>query len=202
MTPLMLRLMIIRDDLDFEIQGIMLRDEDDLERVWQYTYFMRRISSSVAEAQNVLRQREFANFVKSWKESVLPGKVKELAAELDRLHALLGELRNGLGGHVRPGETVAGLRNHKDWTATIVRNTASAYATTYRQFTQIATLLVWADVTDQETFAAKHEALATAIPRTVGELLNGIDGLLHAFWMELPNARMEVEDGRPLRQDS
>jgi hypothetical protein len=190
-SPLMIRLMIIRDDLDFEFQGLALHDDDDLERVWRHTYFMRRISSSVDEARHVLRHHDFKAFVAAWRGTILPGKVDEIAAELEALNDLLGELRNGLGGHVRPKETAMGLQTHKDWTAKITRNRGSAYATTYRQFTQIATLFVWSEVVDQETFAAKHEALSKAIPQAVVTLLNGIDGLLQAFWSELDDARME-----------
>jgi hypothetical protein len=51
LSPLMLRLMIIRDDLDFEIQGIVLRDEDDAERVWQHTYFLRSVRSANGQAR-------------------------------------------------------------------------------------------------------------------------------------------------------
>jgi hypothetical protein len=124
----MLRLMIIRDDLDFEVNGLVLRDEDDIERVWQNTYFLRRISSSVCEAQNVLRQPEFVKFIEEeWKQTVLDIKIKEATKELAELNQLLGPLRNELGGHVRPGEAVAGLRTHKDWSAVIVRNLASSY---------------------------------------------------------------------------
>jgi len=169
LSPLMLRLMIIRDDLDFEMNGIMLRDEDGLERVWQNTYFMRRISSSVCEAQNVLRQLEFGTFVKEqWKRTVVDVKVKEVTKELGELNDLLGP---ELGGHVRPGELVVGLRTHKDWKAVIVRNLASSYATTYRRFTMISPMFVWQEVVDQATYAAKHEALASAVPRAVGALL-------------------------------
>ncbi len=53
MSPIMLRLMIIRDDLSFEIDGLILQQDDDPDRVWRNTYFMRRIASSVSEAQNV-----------------------------------------------------------------------------------------------------------------------------------------------------
>lgn len=51
---------------------------------------------------------------------------------------------------------------------------------------------VWPDVVDVETFTAKHDKLSKAVPRAVGKLLNGIDGLLQAFWIDLPDAHMEV----------
>jgi hypothetical protein len=35
LSPIMLRLMIIRDDLSFEIDGLILKEEDDHERVWR-----------------------------------------------------------------------------------------------------------------------------------------------------------------------
>jgi hypothetical protein len=53
-------------------------------------------------------------------------------------------------------------------------------------------MFVWPEVVDQTTYAAKHEALATAVPRAVGTLLAGIDGILQAFWVVLPDARMDV----------
>jgi hypothetical protein len=193
LSPLMLRLMIIRDDLSFELDGIILRQDDGPDLVWRNTYFMRRISSSVTEAQNVLRQQEFGKYIKQeWKGTIIDTKVREVAAEIESLLQLFGDLRNDLGGHVRPGETEAGLRAHKNWKGVIVRNVASAYRTSYRQFTVIAPLFVWPEVVDLETFAAKHDKLSTAIPRAVGALLNGIDGLLQAFWIDLPDAKMEV----------
>lgn len=193
LSPIMLRLMIIRDDLSFEIDGLILKEEDDHERVWRNTYFMRRLSSSIAEAQNVLRQPEFGKFIKAkWKNTIVDAKVKAVMKEIEAADQLLGPLRNDLGGHVRPAEALAGLRNHKDWSAVVVRNLASAYRTTYRQFTVVAPLFVWPEVVDQATYAAKHEALATHVPRTVGALVNAIDGLLQAFWNGLPDARMDV----------
>lgn len=198
LSPLMLRLMIIRDDLSFEMDGLILREDDDLERVWRNTYFMRRISSSIDEARNVLRQREFGKFIKhQWKGTVVDARTKVVEEELSDLNDLLGPLRNQLGGHVRPGEVVAGLRAHKDWRAVIVRNAASSYATTYRQFTMISPLFVWPEVIDRATYEAKHEALAIAVPKAVGALLSGIDGLLQAFWIELPDARMELPTNDP-----
>ena len=53
-SPWMLRLMIIRDDLNFELNGTRLGPSDRVDEVWRSTYFIRRISVTLLEAASVL----------------------------------------------------------------------------------------------------------------------------------------------------
>ncbi len=54
-SPWLLRLMIIRDDLDHELRNVWLADDATVEDSWKSVYHIRRLAVSVHEAYPVHR---------------------------------------------------------------------------------------------------------------------------------------------------
>jgi hypothetical protein len=197
-SPAMWRLAIIRDDLDFEVNGVAIPEEADAaERVWQHSYFLRRLSISILEAKNVF----VAEMEPMLNESggLLGGGMREpvvaLASRLREIEPMIKPLRDALGAHVRPNNAnpdktsetydVLGLRAHAKWEGTITLNRVSLIGTTYREFTQAAYLFAWPDVTDDDALVKHAAEFQPMITRATAEVARAIDGVLYAFWMDL-----------------
>ncbi|SRR5229473_2449172 len=100
-SPWLYRLLLLRDDLDFELRSLAMDKDAEPIRAWENVYFLRRISVSIAELKS-LWTRHVGRMVKRSKldpkataEFIRIGKViTETAKKLEIV-------RNALGGHVR-----------------------------------------------------------------------------------------------------
>jgi hypothetical protein len=197
-SPAMWRLAIIRDDIDFEVNGVAVPEEADDERMWQHGYFLRRLSVSILEAKNVF-VGELAPMLKE-SAGLLGGVMREpvenLAAELQRIEPMIAPLRDAFGAHVRPNNAnpdrktteaydVRGLRTHANWEATVTLNKLTPIGTTYREFTKMAYLFAWPEVVDEATLMKHATELQPLIAKASADVAAAIDGVLYAFWLDL-----------------
>lgn len=192
-SPWLLRLMIIRDDLDFEVQNLGLEEDAGPEDAWRTTYFLRRISVTLLEAANILKF-EVGKATKRPEDEAMKKLAPSLRRALDTIKAHedeLERLRNSIGAHVRPQNADKAnpsvekqvLEQLPNMAGTIRANHSSLANVSYRELSGASLFFAWPDADDDEKIIAKHEALQQAIFAAAPEVLNVIDSLLlRHFW--------------------
>lgn len=197
-APWLLRLIIIRDDIEFEFGMLWLGDDDGTHEVWRHVYALRRLSVSILEARAALAQdamkgikrlvREGDNVAKALERHVLA-----TIATTDRACAALEKLRNELGGHVRPkaasSEGSCGvtrlLANAPNLAGSVVVGEKDLRLNHFRGLTASAFLMVWPDADSDLKVKEKLTALRDTIVETVPDLLHTIDTLVQRHMLSL-----------------
>jgi hypothetical protein len=145
----------------------------------------------------MLDEHGFPNLTKSSIESLSEG-IAKLQVQLTEAKELLGPIRDGLGGHVRPNNAnpdkakegvesyeTRGLRELAEWPGVVTLNTTTPLGTSYRQFTVTALLFTWVDVRDDKALEKKLEEFQPKVMDVTTSLLAAIDGVLYAFWLAI-----------------
>src|SRR5260221_7424446 len=105
----LLRLAIIRDDLRYELHSLGLNLTDGLEEVWRTSYFLRRISITLLEARSIF-EWEIGRLTKHPPNRLFKAmtpRLRRAIAILTKAKSTLEQLRNAVGGHVRPQNSSA-----------------------------------------------------------------------------------------------
>jgi hypothetical protein len=183
--------MIIRDDLAFEMNGLKLHADDGPERVWQTTYFLRRISVSLLEATSIFQHDVGAAIKRPTTDTMrkLAPLLRKAIKTVGKRRRALEALRNPIGAHVRPRNADKSidvekkvLRQHPQFGGTAWIHPTELLKTSYRGLSQGALLLAWPDADDDERLESKQNELRAAIFETVPDLLQCIDALLMRHW--------------------
>jgi len=190
-SPWLLRLMIIRDDISFEVEHLALKESDGPEEVWRTVYFLRRLSVSLLEAKNILAH-ELSTLVKASSDEAMKALGPHLREAISRVVAVedvLRPLRDSLGAHVRPSNADKNevsvearvLRNHPllEGSVPVLQSTKE---TSYRNLSQTSLLFAWPDADDDSTLEAKHVALQQAVLSAAGDVMRVADAVLVYHW--------------------
>lgn len=192
-SPWLLRLMIIRDDLDFEVRNLGLKEDAGPEDAWRTTYFLRRISVTLLEAASILGHDVGKAAKKPEDEAMkkLAPSLREAINIVNSHREELERLRDSIGAHVRPqnadkanpGVEKRVLEQLANMAGTIRTNHSSLANVSFRELSVNSLLFAWPDADDDAKIIAKHEALQKAIFAAAPEVLNVIDSLLlRHFW--------------------
>lgn len=192
-SPWLLRLMIIRDDLDFEVRNLGLKEDAGPEDAWRTTYFLRRISVTLLEAASILGH-EVGKAAKKPEDEAMKKLAPSLRQAINVVNSHRDELkrlRDSIGAHVQPqnadtanpGVAKRVLEQLPNMAGTVRLNHSGFRDVSYRQLSGTSLLFAWPDADDDEKIVAKHEALRTAIFAAVPEVFSVIDSLLaRHFW--------------------
>jgi hypothetical protein len=194
-SPWLLRLMIIRDDLEYELRNLWLEKGASQDDVWRCSYFLRRITISLLEAKNVL-VHEVAKVIKRPKDDLLKGLVPHLRktiAAIESQEPVLLPIRDALGGHVRPqsagraGMSVERtvLKNAPNLQGAFRVSFGDVRLTSFRELTSAAIFFAWPDVDDNQKSEESHAKLSAAIFSSILLVLRSIDSLLVRHWWSL-----------------
>lgn len=191
----LLRLMVIRDDLEFEYRSLGLKPDDGTEEVWRCSYFLRRIATSIFEARGILEQDVGKASARPADEAMklLAPFLKEVIEVVKRAANIVTPIRNALSAHIRPQNADSALAdvtrqvlsNHPALAGAITIEPTHFAATSYRALTSAFLSFAWPHADDDESILRCHTELSEAIHRTVPELLHAIDALLVRHWMVL-----------------
>lgn len=193
-SPWMVRLAIIRQDLRFEIAHLGVPDEPTLDDYFRTSYFLRRISISLLEAENILgcdvgklvkeRRREFRPFRPDFVRAL-----KKLRARVTNARPVLEQVRNVIGAHVRLNEDLEVarqvLRTHGDRNVTVHIDGNTGQDTNLHDIAMTSFLFAWPTATDDASFTEKHEEYKVALIAAVHGVIQATDVLLFMFWSEL-----------------
>jgi hypothetical protein len=185
-SPWLIRLMILRDDLNFEAANLPIRG-DTIEDTWKCCYFLRRMSVTLWEAKHICA-RQLTALCKSPQDrfiAELSKRIRKFVATVDRWNPFIEQLRNSTGGHVRPKPEHLGanvLANHKDSYGQITID-SHAKNTRYSGMTFTAAFyLAWPDADDSAKLIAKHEELRQAVLDLAPQFFDIADALLGWHW--------------------
>lgn len=205
-SPWLLRLMVIRDDVEYELRNLALKPDDGAEEIWRCTYFIRRLSTSLMEAESIFASEvgKFAKKAGDPEVSKLSPRLREAMTVARNAAALLKPIRDAVGAHIRPqnvdprGESVEArvLRNFPNLSGTGLLSPDVLHETTFREFTTIAPVLAWPDVNDGTMHETRHIELRDALVRTAANVLYCIDALLILHWSRL--GLLKLEDGHAI----
>lgn len=197
----MYRLAIIRDDIDFEIEGVTLTGDPDVERFWRHNYFFRRLTRSIDEAKHL-----FVHDIplmldgpplENVNMEVLREATDKVKSALETLTVQLKPYADAVGGHVRPSSArdkdeeteeifnTRALAARAQWEGDVDLDRAHGIGSSFRGFTAIAFLFPWPDVNTVEAVAAKLGDPGWKVPESSVELLHAIDAVLFAFWLHV-----------------
>jgi hypothetical protein len=192
----LLRLAIIRDDLTFELKGLGLSKDDDGAAVWRCTYFLRRLSITLGEAESIFSAEVGPHAKQGEQDAIreMRPRLQKAIATLQRHRPTFDRLRNAIGAHVRPsssklkGDTIPVeqrvLRNHREWEAQPIVDLTTSEETCLHEISKTAVLFAWPEATDFEGVVAKHDELKRAIFDCVPVLVKAIDALLFTHWLK------------------
>ena len=187
----LLRLMIIRDDLKFEVENLGLPEDADAQRAWQTVYFLRRMTITLTEERAILGHNasRFLKRADGDAHKVLSPHVRDTVNALDTFLPPLEDVRNALGAHVRPqnvegaADDVEGkvLANHPKLEGTI-HILGPTKDVSYRELSITALLFAWPDADDDEKIEQRNVQLQQAVLQSTGDVLRTIDALLGIHW--------------------
>ncbi len=195
-TPCLVRLMILRDDLEYDLRHVWIKRDDGPEELWRCVYSLRRLAVSILEAQSVLGH-DVAKLLKSPADDalrLLSPHIKEVTATVAEAATVLKPIRDALGGHVRPQAASGGefpdvvrtvLKNHPTWEGTARIDLNEPRKGTYRELTVSALLFAWPHASQDQDVEREHEALQKAVVGTVPKIVRAIDSLLIHHWIIL-----------------
>lgn len=198
----LVRLAMVRHDLRFEVSQVGVPDEPTREDYFRTTYFLRRISISLLEAERILNH-DLGRLLKRGRPEI----PREFAAALDELRKSvsdvrpsLEEIRDVIGAHVRPKSDASGkpsiaeqvLRTHDGWLLDLAIDDETGERTDLHDVGMASFLFAWPDATDDAAVDARHGAYAKAITTAAHGVMNATDILLMAYWSDL-GIKREVE---------
>ena len=194
-TPWLIRLMIIRDDLQYEFQSLLLATDASKVDVWLYSYFLRRMSVSFMEARGVLSfeaSKESKRAQDDLMNSLAPD-VRAAVAVLEEASCLMKPLRDAIGAHVRPQNVdPAGkfLHNWKSLEGEAKFCLADFEQSSCRSLTFASAAFAWPDVDSIEKYKLRNIEIRDAIFSSVSKVIWAIDCLLIRHWWNLGLARL------------
>jgi len=194
-SPWLVRLAMIRHDLRFEVSQLPLDDDATDDDVFRTTYFLRRMSISVLEAENVLG-RDLGQMLKRGRGQIpahLANAIEALRAIVTAARPVIEEVRNVIGGHMRTKNDAEGqptiarevLRTHHGWTLDVAIDEATGRETDMRDVAMATFLFAWPSVTDDASLDAKHGEYKAAMLSAARGVMHLTDALLFAYWSDL-----------------
>ena len=188
-SPWLLRLMMIRDDLEFEFRSLRSNPGDGTEEVGRRSYFLRRIPTSIFEAHGIL-EREVGDASAQPSNQVLAPSLNEVIDVVKRAMKIVVPLKNATIAHVRPeyaDPTVFDLNrhflsNHPTWAESITIDPTHFAGTSYRAFTSAFLSFASPHASDNESILRSQIDLSEVMETTVPKLLHAIDALLVRHW--------------------
>lgn len=205
-TPWLLRLMIIRDDVDFEFRNLWLDKNAGPEESWRCTYFIRRMTVSLMEALAVLAC-EGGKESKRAKDEVMVAlgpHVRDTTEALEEAARLLEPVRNAVGAHLRP-QNVDPKGGSVE--ARVIKNCPKLQGearvcledlqkSSYRSLTVNSLAFVWPEVQTDEEYVQRLRDLRDGLLTSVQKVIGAIDGLLVRHWWNL--GRVNLPEGYDL----
>jgi hypothetical protein len=196
LTPWMFQIATIRDDVAFEVHGLVCAQEDDGDAIWRCNYFLRKICISLREAATLFNQKVQPYGNRCRAQSPKLGVVISRARQA--IEAALVEvkpIRDTLGAHIRPpgaGEGRGTKRStNKAWqhlatqTAAIVVDFEDKRRTSYRGATYLSSSLAWPDAASLQEIMDSHMRLQNAVETSARAAIGAIDVVLAQFWVDI-----------------
>jgi hypothetical protein len=184
-TPWLIRLMIVRDDLDYEFRNILLDDDATTQDVWRCTYFLRRMSISLLEARAILSFDVGKESKRANDEIMLTFApyLHDTLTVLNKAAKVLEPLRNAVGAHLRPqnadpkglGVEARVLRNFPMLEGEAEFCLSNFQRSTCRSLTMNSLLFAWPDVDTDEGYKTRHLAMRNAIVSSMNRVIWAID---------------------------
>ncbi|MDX2021953.1 MAG: hypothetical protein SF187_17070 [Deltaproteobacteria bacterium] len=188
-TPWLLRLMIIRDDIGFEMPGIFLPKEPTIDDFWKLSYFQRRVVNSLYEARHVF-VKDVLPHLKHSRSRAVKARAIEIAnvvKAIDEEADFLKPLRNAVGGHVEPKN--ARTNTHPDVESAVVNNLRllsgtitigcdEPYTTSFRSLSRHSLMFACPAVDDDEKLKALHDRLRRIVYEVGVDVAKVIDFLI------------------------
>jgi hypothetical protein len=204
MSPWLMRLAIIRDDLRFEIDGLALSEDATNRDTWRCGYFLRKITITLLEAERILNY-DLTTALKRRSEDFDPlvaNAFRKQAKTVGEHRAALEAVRDYLGAHVRPrpvphleGRTESDtppenvpveplvLRKLTAWPAKVVLHTETGRNTDLHELSSTALFFAWPHVDSSiESLAEAHDVYQRVLFACIPAVLHTIDGVLWVFW--------------------
>jgi hypothetical protein len=191
----LLRLALLRDDLEYEIVPKGAR-HDDPSGVWSNVYGLRKLAITVGEVKNIF-SHDVAPYLLTmdWPSDVVKAMQAAVAAVED-VEAKLRPIRDGLGAHVRPANAVqtkprvdptpAVLRAHGAMEFSLTLDMETSQTTSFCGLSAAAYLFAWPDVRTEEDYEKKRMELhPTVLFRCFAAIRHGIDLLMAQHWRKL-----------------
>jgi hypothetical protein len=199
-SPWLLRLLILRDDIWYEIINLPLGADSTSDDVWRCSYFLRRLSVSILEARAILAY-EGGKASKRARDEVMVGlapHIKDVIANVEQVVQTLDPIRNAIGAHMRPqnadsdGPCVESrvLQNLPNLAGEATVSFGTLDQTTFRKISMNALLFAWPDIDTDEKHEQRHDELHSALTSSVPGVLRSIDALLVRHWWHLGLLKM------------
>lgn len=193
-TPWLVRLAMIRHDLKFEISQLGLTEDAGPDDVFRTTYFLRRISISVLEAESILNfnlGKFLERMADVWPKDLVDG-LNERRATAAAAREKLKTVRDVIGGHLRPKNDATGeptvirdvLSTHTGWEVDVTIDTATCEQTSMRDIGMAAFLFAWPEVKNDADLDAKHGEYEAALLPAARSVMQATDVLLYGYWRE------------------
>jgi hypothetical protein len=199
-TPWLIRLMIIRDDLQYEFQNLLLATDASKVDIWLYSYFLRRMSISLMEARSVLscEAGKESKLAKDDLMNSLAPDVRAAVAVLDEASCLMKPLRDAIGAHVRPQNVdpaggaveVRVLRNWDTLEGEARFCLADFEHSSCQSLTFASLAFAWPDVDSIEKYKLRNTEIRDAVFSSVSKVIWAIDCLLIRHWWNLGLVRL------------
>jgi hypothetical protein len=194
-TPWLIRLMIIRDDLQYEFQNMLRATDEGNRDLWLYSYFLRRICISLWEARSVLTT-EAGKESKRAKDDLmrsLAPDVQAAVAVLEDVSKLLKPVRDAVSAHVRPryadrepeAVEVRVVRNWESLEGEAQFCLADFEQSSCRSLTFTSVAFAWPDVDTVEKYKQRNMEMRDAVFSSMEKVIWTIDSLLIRHWWNL-----------------
>lgn len=188
----MLRLAILRDDLEYEMSRTGIRDGDPTN-AWLSVYGLRKLAITVGEVKNIF-SHDVSAYLQTvdWPLHVVTDFESAIAAVEDA-NDRLQPIRDALGAHVRPSNaqqpkvdpTPEVLRAHGQFEYDVTLDMETGSTTRFCGVTAATYLFVWAEVRTEEDYEKRRNALhPTILYRCFGSIRHGIDLIFAWEWQK------------------
>ncbi len=196
-TEWLIRLMFLHGDLSFEFQNLFLNENDNNEKIWQTSYFLRRIMISLKEIHNIF-DYNLKHFIKKNNSEYfkkLSPDLSETFKQTKHTVSLITDYRNAIGAHFRPQNLDKNTKNNKNVVTRFLENFPCLQGelqigiydyriSNYKQLTSNSSLLLFPDVYNEEELNQEQEELRDAIINTAPLALKTIDAVLLWYWIK------------------
>lgn len=187
-TPWLFPLMVIRDDLNHENEGIWLDEGASDDEAWSTNYHLRRITLSLLEAKHIFTNR-LQRVIKKPQDVILKHveeRVRSVVKELEDVESFIEAIRHAVSGHMNmqdvPGVIAEAPKLAGDIAVSCSDDTSR---TSFRRLTSSSLLFAWPDATTDQAVEAKHVELRAIVSRTAKSVMQIIDLMLVRHWHSL-----------------
>jgi hypothetical protein len=196
-SPWLIRLAAIRDDISFEISGFEQARSGQTDDVWRGMYFFRRMHISISEATAILNY-EASKAVKDGLHkyfTLLQQAFADWGATLRESASTVTSFRDAVGAHMRPsnadqerkqtdpgGIEREGLRKCSSTPCTLVID-MNAGATSFRAASVMVPVFQWIVEEDEDSaIISKAMAVFPILQKSALAVMHAIDALICSHW--------------------